>query len=345
MQRHTRATRHLAAAAALLALAMAAPPATAQDAAPQGDVTKDATTMLYNAGIDAARAEQWEKAYESFLAAFKIKQHPQIAVNLGRAAVKAGRPREAAEYLTFFLRETKDQVGNQDRAAVQQLLLEAKGKIGTLIVKVNKPGADVVVDGKVVGQAPLRDDVFVDPGKHTVEARLGKEQAEPLTVELKAGDSRQVGLAVGSVGSEAGEGEKPAEKPKQDSGSARIFGDPEPKWLIVGGAATGAGVISGIVFTVLAESQKDKWENDLSGGGCYGSPPLGANCDEVEKTRDQEDLFRNIGFWSFIGAGTVGAATIVYAFVAPKRRPNEARTRVIPVATLGGGGLGVVGRW
>lgn len=342
MTRRTRATFILAATAALLALAPASP-ASAQGDAPAGDVTKDATTMLYNAGIDAAKSEQWEKAYESFQAAWKIKQHPQIAVNLGRAALKTGRPLEAAERLTFFLRETKDQVQNQDRAAVQKLLLEAKQKIGTLLVKVNKPGAEVVVDGQVVGQAPLGREVFVDAGSHTVEARLGKERAEPVTVDLKAGDSRQVGLTFGGGKStvEGEEGEKPVEKPKQDGGSVRIFGDPDPKWLIAGGAAAGVGLASGIVFLSLASGvEKNDALNRCFDEGAVTDPA----CDDERDARNRATMFTNIGIWSFVGAGVAGAATLVYAIAAP-RKAEATGTRVVPVATATGGGITVLGRW
>lgn len=322
MKRRTRATLLLAATAALLALVPASP-ASAQEAPPAGDVTKDATTMLYNAGIDAAKAEQWEKAYESFQAAFKIKQHPQIAVNLGRAAVKTGRHREAAEALTFFLHETKEQVDNQDRAAVQKLLLEAKGKIGTLLVKVNKPGADVVVDGKVVGQAPLKGEVFVEAGKHTVEARLGKERAEPLTVELKAGDSRQVGLAVG--GKSTVEEGGPAAKPEVKD--AKAAGGPETWVLIAGGSAAGVGVIMGIASAVAA--------NKEDGIDEQGS----------ELRSEEEAMLSNLSFWSFLGAGLMAGATVTYALVAPRRSTSEGAVRVIPVAGPQFAGLSVSGRW
>lgn len=342
MTRRTRATRLLAAAAAVLALASAAPPASAQDAPPAGDVTKDATTMLYNAGIDAAKAGQWEKAYESFLAAFKIKQHPQIAVNLGRAAVKTGRPREAAEYLTFFLRETKEQVGNQDRAAIQQLLLEAKAKIGTLIVKVNKPGADVVVDGKVVGQAPLRDDVFVEPGKHTVEARLGKEQAEAVTVELGAGDSRQVGLAVGAKGAVQGSTTDGAPEPAGTSAGADGADDGRTRRTViqVGIGVTALAAVAGGVFTTLAFVKLGE-RNDKCNPFCAAE-----DYEQQAQWQDAENAkksFRTAAIGSFAAAAVLGAGTIVYASLSGKKSGAPVQTGML--IAPGFGGVTVRGAW
>jgi hypothetical protein len=34
--------------------------------------------------------------------------------------------------------------------------------------------AEVLVDGKAVGTAPLASEVFVEPGAHTIEARLSR---------------------------------------------------------------------------------------------------------------------------------------------------------------------------
>ena len=69
-----------------------------------------------------------------------------------------------------------------------KLYEDARAETGPITIAVDLPGADVVVDGKVVGKSPLEDPVFVEPGHHTIEARLG---AKPSTLE---GEVAQGGL-------------------------------------------------------------------------------------------------------------------------------------------------------
>lgn len=314
MTRPTSAPHLLAALAAALLPLVLSPPAAAQ-------AERDATQLLYNNGLDAAKQGDWDKAYEAFSAAWRVRQHPQIALNLGRAALKTARHGEAAEYLAFFLRETKDQVENQDRALVQELLIEAKQKVATLIIKVNRAGAEVVVDGNVVGQAPLARDLYLDPGSHTVEARLGKERAAPITVDLSAGQSRQLGLSFEKTSDAAPlpSGAEEAAAPERDAGG------PQKAILIAGGIVSGAGILAGIGLTIGAATA----EGEDTGAGASG----------------------NDGLWAGAAAGYVvgtlaGGATLLYYLVTSSNTsPPKQTARVVPVATPEGGGLWLTGSW
>ena len=88
-----------------------------------------ATQALYDEGLEAAKAEDWARAYEAFGAAWRLRRHPQIGLNLGRAALKVGRHREAAERLSGFLREAGE-VSEEDRASVGALLVVARQSVG-----------------------------------------------------------------------------------------------------------------------------------------------------------------------------------------------------------------------
>lgn len=343
MHRRRPVLRALPALAALAALSLS-PPAAAQDPGASPSVTKDATQLLYNDGLEAAKQGAWDKAYEAFSAAWRVRQHPQIALNLGRAALKTARYAEAAERLTFFLRHTKDDVAGQDRALIQQLLAEARQRVVTLLVRVNRPGAEVLVDDQVVGQAPLEQEIFVDPGAHTVSARLGAERAEAVEVNLQAGASRQIGLMFGGEESTVEE-EPPAEAPKK-SASLDLFGDPDPTWLAIGGVATGVGLVSGIVFTVMSNNKANAVQAVGGWEACYD--PIAApqiDCVAVDGDRKDSALFGNIAFWSLLGAGVAGVGTLAYAFLAPERSAKDTGIRVLPAAAAGGGGVAVTGRW
>ena len=82
-----------------------------------------------------------------------------------------------------------------DPALVQQLE-DLRGRtLGEVRVRVNRPGARVLVDGRVVGTAPLRTELPI--GRHTVEVRSadGKQRAVEQTV-VRAGRTSEVSLGL-----------------------------------------------------------------------------------------------------------------------------------------------------
>src|SRR4051812_8417738 len=80
------------------------------------DVGKEAA-RLYEDGVKEAKAGSWEKARVAMLAAFKLKPSYAWAANLGKVEMRAAKPRDAAEHLSFFLREAT-KIEPEDRAAV-----------------------------------------------------------------------------------------------------------------------------------------------------------------------------------------------------------------------------------
>ena len=129
-------------------------------------------TRLYDEGRKLARMEQWIKARDAFLRAWRLKPHWQIAAALGRAELKAGLHRDAAEHLTASLRDAPAGLDEADRKELQSMNAKARARVGALTITVDPPGAEVLVNGLSVGKTPLQDVVFVDPGPVFVEARL-----------------------------------------------------------------------------------------------------------------------------------------------------------------------------
>lgn len=127
--------------------------------------------------------KQWDKARTFLLSAWRIQKHWKIAVNLGRAEVQVGKSRDAAEHLEFFLREAPV-VKPEERKAVEAMLKEATAKVGALQVKRAAHGAEVSVDGELVGKAPLKGELFVEP------ERKIRGEARRLRERRTGGDGR-----------------------------------------------------------------------------------------------------------------------------------------------------------
>jgi hypothetical protein len=296
---------------------------------------ESAPEILYEAGIKAGIAGQLEKARALMLAAFKLNPSARIAASLGRIELGMGKPRDAAEHLTFCLRVARG-ITIKDRQKTEEMLAEAKAEIGTAIIKVDVAGGEVLVDGQTVGTAPLEAPVFVEVGNRRFEARKEGVRAANQQIEVTAGSTVTVELKLAGTGTAEAQGAPPPPPPP-----------PPPrlnKAIVIGGAsASGAALMAGVVFTKLANDRADQARaqaNAISPGVCVS--PTNA-CKKNARLYGESATFTNLAGWSFIGAGALGVATAVYAIVAKRTPPPS--FRAVPVVTAQGGGFAVGGVW
>ncbi|WP_438027953.1 PEGA domain-containing protein [Sorangium sp. So ce233] len=332
-----------------VAITLLAPVAGAQQAAPraetqESDALTDKARQLFEDGVKAAKAGKWDDAHAAFLAAWAIKPHYQIASNLGVASLRVGKPRDAAEYLTLYLREVPA-TKVQERQRAEASLQEARTQVAAVTVRVAPDGAEVTVDGTSVGRAPLADPVFLDPGRHEVGAKLDGYVPQAQPVAAAAGGTETVVLelkrvpALDAKRAGAGPDVPPAPGVSRDGGRTAV--------LVGGGIATGVGAAAGVLFTVLANNragEAERLKNELTTGGRNGctDTPRPAACMQQSEALDESALYSNVAFWSFVGAGTVGLGTLLYGVVSGPSEP-EARVRVTPTVGIHDVGLSVGG--
>jgi hypothetical protein len=335
------------------ACAQTPPPAPPVPAAPTPEALADAK-RFYDEGVKAADASQWETAREQFLSSWRIRQHWKIAANLGRAEMKLNRYRDAAEHLTFFLREAPPEVPAEDRKATQQMLDKAKAKVGALTIRVNLPGAEVVVDGQVVGNAPLPGPVFVDPGQVFVEARLegfarsrvgkvavaGKEEMVSLQLAKLALGEKDEAAVVGASGPLAAPGDTAA-TPGRTRASLPV---------IVGGYVVGAvGIATGIALFVVANQKASSANAQLvhfqqTPTACSQLPPP-SGCATLHATNVSADTFHNASIpFLAIGSG-VAAATVMYMLWPRAKTERGPAVQIAPVAGTTGTGVWLTGEF
>jgi hypothetical protein len=161
-------TRPLRAALLALALAAVAAPATSVLAQPT-DAAKEVARQRYEEGVKALDEGRFDDARAAFDQAFNLTGSPAVLLNLGLAESKTNRCADAGNHIHRFLREHKAATpANKTLAAAT--LEECKKKVGLLAISIDTPGADVTVDGKPIGKAPIEDPFFVEPGPHVVGA-------------------------------------------------------------------------------------------------------------------------------------------------------------------------------
>ncbi|WP_437591791.1 PEGA domain-containing protein [Sorangium sp. So ce1000] len=341
-------------AVALMAQAAGAQQPSTAAAADETDALTETARQLYEEGREAAAAGKWAKAHASFLAAWRIKPHYQIASNLGVACLKLGMHRDAAEYLVRYLREAPATKVNE-RQNAEASLKEALAKVASVTVQVTPAGAEVTVDGAVVGKAPLPDRVFLDPGKHEIGARLDgyAPATRPIVAVAGRAETVEVQLERAPV---AGVGARPfVVEPVAPRDELRT------PLLIAGGIAAGAGIVTGVVFGVLSGNRADHAEevrNELSARwGGQRRCPTGdvAQCKDLKDAVLDEIHFSNVAFGSLVAGGVIGVGTLVYGLVTMetdtgtgtevKPNPPVPGARVTPILGPGAAGLSFSGRF
>jgi hypothetical protein len=339
--------------AALIAVGttMAAAPAQAQPANP------DRAAELFRQGNEAYKKKKWDDAYKLFKEAFEAKQSYDVAGNLGDVELMLGKQRDAAEHLAWSLRHWP--AGQSEaRARTEQRLTEAKKSVAQLTIKVTSDGAEISVNGNVVGTSPLEGAVFVEAGAINVEVKSG-DKSMKKTVALDKGEEREVVVeiapgsdasagAAGGAGATSTDAQPP--QPKGDTGP--VDDHPQHKsslkkiGLITSGAVAAVGLGVGVGFLLAKNSASNKAssldsDNHLGTTGCSANPQPAA-CSDLADANNSAKRDATISTIGFIGAG-VGVAGLVAFLLMPDSKPTTAT--IHPLLGQHTVGLGAYGQF
>ena len=279
----------------------------------------------YASGVKAARAGQLETARTALLEAFDLAPEPRTAANLGLVELMAGRPRDAAEHLSYFLREARD-VQPQDRQSTEELLARAKAKIGTVTLRVNVDRAEVLVDGRRVGASPFAEPVFLSPGSRRLEVRREGFTPASQVIEVAIGSTPIVELTLIPV-LQSPVATAPPPRPTPADRSA-------PRWRtagILGGAglaAAGAGVGIAFSFAARAKETEAVTESDLLTHRTPAKqticPSQGSSpgCGHLQSLLDAKNTYRNVAIAGF-AVGGIGVAGALFSALWSPGRPGR----------------------
>ncbi|MCA9541207.1 MAG: PEGA domain-containing protein [Myxococcales bacterium] len=154
-----------------------------------------------------------------------VPMHDPLTLPPGEHTVRVSRPGYADYLDSFRLKVGEAAVLNIDLLAVA----------GVLVVRADPPGAEVVVDGKIVGTAPFRGDM--EPGPRAVILRAPGRTAWRRLMRVEAGQSYNIDVVL-----------LPEAPP------------PDPSWYenpwVWGGVAAAAVVVAAVVIGVSASGEE-----------------------------------------------------------------------------------------
>ncbi len=353
----------------LLALA-ASPALLVVPANAQPTAGKDAATEMarkrFEEGVRLFDQGEYQQAQAAFLQAWALKKHPAVLVNLAQCELRAGEHVSAARHFVKYLRNYPDTPPDQQELA-RKGLAEARQHTGQLEIEVGQEGAEVFVDGELIGRSPLPDLFDVAPGTHEVEIRFpGKP---PSTQEVSVSAASSVPVSFEST-PPPGSPKPPPSVQVESSGRQPFLpwatSDPVA-WATLG--ATGLGLGLGVTFSFMASSAAEDADSataqisavasrdeglanyqgqDRRANPCAGPVPITAEtdyrpaCSQLSDLLDTRDS-RKSKMWLGFGLAAVGAAGTGVAYYLRSDRPHADVATVAPVWTPEFTGVGVAG--
>jgi hypothetical protein len=246
-------------------------------------------------GLEHYRHGDYDEALAAFRESHGLDPRPVVLFNLGIALRALSRYADAISTFDRYLRE--EGLSRRQRADAARELRSLRRLVAPLEIQVHPPGANIRIDGRVVGTSPLGNSVALSPGDHLLEVQRDGYATERRQITLVAAQPASVVVRL---------------EERRDPAYVRITSDPDGAlgtldgWMPLetpweGDVPPGEHSVqlhesgyseSDVAFT-LSPGQERDIHVDLSRSTIFGSP----------------------WFWVGIGAGAAAALTVVLFFL------------------------------
>jgi hypothetical protein len=290
--------------------------------------TQDA---LLKRGIDLRIAGDDEGALREFKKAYAMSPTPKATAQMGLAEQALGRWEDADLHLTEAMHAAEDPWITLHRKTLDDAVTVIKQHVARVEVVAEPAGAEILINGHVVGTAPLPASVRVSAGEVSVEARASGYTPAAHAVHVVGGQYQSVVLRLEKVGV----AEEPKKVPpdfierehEREPAEATSSARPVLKWTALG--LGGAGLVTGIAATFIHEtgvSDFDKAANgtcaDRGGTGVHQDTEMPApECQGPLDTYRHARIAQIVGF---VAAGAFTTTWLVLALTEPTEPPKSA---------------------
>ena len=205
---------------------------------------------LFDRGEHAAALAEFKRAYG-------LSPSFRILYNIGLTQVALGNAPAAAEAFSQYLHDGGTQVPAPRRQSVEAEITRLSAQLVALTVEVDEPGAELSIDGEVLGRGPLSRQVRLNPGQHTVNVRSPDGTLKTQSLTLTRGEEQRLRFR-GAESSPAPATSTPTpvavSQPAPQPRSARA---PFPwlAWGITGALGVSAGVTGALALGAHADQR------------------------------------------------------------------------------------------
>lgn len=199
---------------------------------------------LYNEGAYAASLIELERAHV-------LSPHYTILHSIGLVKIQLADFVGALNAFEEYLTASGDEISVARKTEVREKVQQLRERIATLDISVTVDGAEVLVDGNVIGIAPLPKPVLVNPGRHEITARRPGETGETKTVSAAGTDKLKLVFELN--------------EPEERTRTIVTVAPSRPKWVtwtwIATGVLAAGAVTTGIIASSEASSLDDNRRN------------------------------------------------------------------------------------
>lgn len=217
-----------------------------------------AARALFIEGLERLDAEDWTEAADRFERALALRPSPQITYNLTTALVPLGHLVRASELLRQVSRDPT--ASSEVRHAAEARRQEILPRIASLTIDLDEVllNARLFVDERPIDAAAIGVALPVDPGSHTISARVEGRILASSTITLEDSEERTVTLTpdVEANGADQTEVEviidpvepdPPVEPTPPTSPPRRSIARQWWFWTIIGAVVVGGAITTGVL--------------------------------------------------------------------------------------------------
>jgi Tetratricopeptide repeat/PEGA domain len=276
-------------------------PATDADGKQEAARRFEHAISLYEDGDYALALAEFERVYE-------LVPDYRVLYNIGQMNMQLGRYARALRTLREYVNRGGDELPPDRRVAVQGDLRLLEARTASLELDIRPAGAEVWIDGVIVGRSPLAEPLVVDVGERVVQVRVRGYVARTQTLTLAGGDRREVSVVLQEEGAPAAvtpvTGAKPSGAPSTKP-ATRTSG-----WVWAGWGVTGVFAASSAVGAALGASALSDLK-ELRGSSTATRAQLDAAGDRV---RDRFLVADVLG----VAAVATGVTTLYFHVSGPR---------------------------
>jgi hypothetical protein len=289
--------------------------------APTGTPAEAEAQKLLAKGNELLESGDYVGALDTYRNAYAKYPGAKILINIGTALHNLGRNAEAVDTYYKYLNEPG--ADPTRKPEIQKTISELSAGLGTLHIDVNEPGTHVMIDGRDLGPSPQSMNIRVDPGTHMIAAQKQGFTQESATVNINAGDERQIDLKLAPSGGSTSP--NPNTEPSAHGPGTEA---PSSTQKIVGLSIGAAGLIAAGVGVALGFSAKSSY-NDAVSGHCNMTA---MTCDPIGGSEIDSALSRGrvATVLTVVGAAAIAGGLVVY-LTAP--HPERGSVAIVPTGT------------
>jgi hypothetical protein len=145
---------------------------------------------LFKRGVDAYDRGVYFEALQAFQAAYQLRPHPAVRVNIANCYDKLDRPADAIQNFEQFLGSGAGTPKQQEE--VVRALDRLRKRVGRLQLHVTPEGAKVVIDDNEPRRAPIAEVVLLKAGRHQLSAALDGHETAMRVVDITADNTTEL---------------------------------------------------------------------------------------------------------------------------------------------------------